>query len=164
MIATILLCSVLFVAEPNEAGTETAKLQFQAKVCREDSRIRFEQDGTTSVWDITSKTGIGHIILTKLIEKWPEKIVVRMHMKGLEFFQVTNDNLTVRWSVSNSRQGTLHSLWQDNKESTLPADSPFYTDVKIVSKDGYFEVPLPSKMFEKNPKEIRLDWIDFYRQ
>jgi hypothetical protein len=30
-------------------------------------------------------------------------------------------------------------------------------------KDGYFEMTLPRALFESNPKSIRLNWIDFYR-
>ena len=48
--------------------------------------------------------------------------------------------------------------------------SPYYTQFRIVGgngtiplKDGHFEVPLPAKLFEGNPPEITLRWIDFYR-
>ena len=48
--------------------------------------------------------------------------------------------------------------------------SPYYTEVRMVGgngriplKDGHFEVPLPAKLFEGNPPEITLRWIDFYR-
>ena len=52
----------------------------------------------------------------------------------------------------------------------LDDKSPYRTTVRIVGsngkiplKDGYFEVPLPAKLFERNPEEITLRWIDFYR-
>ena len=31
-------------------------------------------------------------------------------------------------------------------------------------KNGYFEVPLPAKLFEGNPDQVTLRWIDFYRR
>ena len=34
---------------------------------------------------------------------------------------------------------------------------------KIPLKDGYFELSLPKKLFEKNPKAIKLEWVDFFR-
>jgi hypothetical protein len=52
----------------------------------------------------------------------------------------------------------------------LDQEIPYHTEVRIVGgngkiplKGGYFEVPLPAKLFERNPKEITLRWIDFYR-
>jgi len=62
------------------------------------------------------------------------------------------------------------SLHQGAEEVALDATSPFYSKVRIVGgtgeiplKDGHFEVPLPAKIFEGNPKELVLQWIDFYR-
>jgi hypothetical protein len=53
----------------------------------------------------------------------------------------------------------------------IKKDSPFYSEVRIVGgekkiplKNGYFEVQLPAKLFEGNPEEITLEWVDFYRR
>jgi hypothetical protein len=75
-----------------------------------------------------------------------------------DFYSSTGDHATRTSLVSGKRVAAL-----DDK-------SPYYTEVRIVGghgkiplKDGYFEVPLPAKLFEGNPEEIRLRWIDFYR-
>jgi hypothetical protein len=60
-------------------------------------------------------------------------------------------------------------LWRGEQESEVPQDSPFYTQVRAVKDarppldSGFFEIPLPAKLFEGNPREITLEWIDFYR-
>jgi hypothetical protein len=33
----------------------------------------------------------------------------------------------------------------------------------IPLKEGYFEIELPRKFFEGNPKSFKVEWIDFYR-
>ena len=56
----------------------------------------------------------------------------------------------------------------------LDEKSSLWLDVRIVGgdgkpakelplKDGCFEVALPRAFFEGNPKSIKLNWIDFYR-
>jgi hypothetical protein len=62
------------------------------------------------------------------------------------------------------------SLRKGRDEVALDDKSPYHTTVRIVGgngkiplKGGYFEVPLPAKLFEGNPEEITLRWIDFYR-
>jgi hypothetical protein len=55
-------------------------------------------------------------------------------------------------------------------ETVLDTKSPYYTPVRMVGGNGkiplsggYFEVPLPERLFTRNPQEIKLKWIDFYR-
>ncbi len=67
-------------------------------------------------------------------------------------------------------------LWKDGKEDApLDEKSPFWTEIRIVGgdgkpareiplKDAFFEVTLPSALFEGNAKTITVGWIDFYRR
>lgn len=168
MLTAIFLCSVILAADPAEGKAETAapsKPQFQAKARKDDTHLRFNTDGTTSIWDITCKSGIDETTITRLGDKWSEKIVVRLHLTGMESFNAANGDTTVHWSVTRSDR-TIQSLWKGKKETSIASDSPYFTEVKEVAdgKEKYFEVPLPANLFEGNPKEVRLWWIDFYRR
>ena len=62
------------------------------------------------------------------------------------------------------------SLRTGKEETAIDEKDPYYTEVRIVGgigkiplKNGYFEVPLPARLFEGNPQEISLRWIDFHR-
>jgi hypothetical protein len=100
-------------------------------------------------------------------------VVLRLHLKGLENFSVSNDKVKLEASVS-SQDGKVR-LWKDGKEDTpLDTKGPYWTEIQMVGsdgkpaktiplKDGYFEMQLPKAFFEGNPKSITLNWIDFYR-
>lgn len=100
-------------------------------------------------------------------------MTLRLHLKGLEKFKVTNGKDTLEAAVSS--QDAKVRLWKDGKEySPLDSTHPCWTEVRMVGKDrkpvktillknGYFEMQLPKALFEDNPESITLNWIDFYR-
>lgn len=146
-----------------------AKPPFHASVGRKDSRIRFEAEGDATILDITSEFGIDKASVTRLTDEWPKSIVVRLHLKGLESFKASNEDVTVEWAVGSDGDSRV-TLWKGKEEIPLDRDSPYFTqgrvvggDGKVPLKDGYFEVPLPAKLFEDKLKEVKLHWIDFYR-
>lgn len=99
-------------------------------------------------------------------------MLVRLHLSGLELFNVSNGEFSVDWSVSSTGDNSPRVFLRNGVDETpLDTKSPHHTEARIVGgngkiplKDGYFEVPLPAKLFEKNPDEITLEWIDFYRE
>jgi hypothetical protein len=144
---------------------------FHATVGRNDTRIRFVSEGDKTVFDINSKFGIDTTTISRMSDEWPKSILVRLHLGGLESFKVGSGNVAVEWSVSSTGDhATRISQVSGKRVAVLDLKSPYYTKVRIVGgngkiplKDGYFEVPLPAKLFEGNPEEITLRWIDFYR-
>ena len=85
--------------------------------------------------------------------------------------QAVSGKTVVEWSVSSSDAQTQRvSLRQGGQEVVLQPTSPYHSALRIVGPDrtlpiqgGYFEIPLPAKLFEGNPTQIKLSWIDFYR-
>ena len=142
-----------------------------AKVGRETSRVRFLTEEKTTVIDITSKFGIDKATVKRKSEEWPKSILVRLHLGGLESFKAGDEKAAVEWSVSSTGENAKRvSLRKGRNEVALDDKSPYHTTVRIVGgngkiplKGGYFDVPLPAKLFEGNPTEITLRWIDFYR-
>ena len=145
--------------------------RLHAKVGRVDTRIRFESEADSTIFDINSNFGIDRATITRESEDWPKSILVRLHLNGLESFRVGSGETAVEWSVASTGQNAVRmALHKAGDESTLDETSPYYSNVRIVGggrkiplKGGFFEVPLPAKLFEENPKEITLRWIDFYR-
>lgn len=150
---------------------ETEHPPFVAKVGRDGSQVRFSAEGDTTIIDVTSKFGIDKATIRRESPKWPRSILVRLHLKGLELFNVANGELSVDWSVTSTGDNSSRVFLRSGvKETALDTKSPYHTPVRIVGGkgriplvDGYFEVPLPARLLQRNPDEIKLEWIDFYR-
>jgi hypothetical protein len=122
---------------------------------------------------VKSPSGISHAVIERQDDAWPKTIILRLYLKGLESFRVSNGK--VRLDAAVSSQGGKVRLWKDGKEDApLDEKSPFWAEFRIVSgdgkparelplKEGYFEVTLPRAFFEGSPKSITVNWIDFYR-
>ena len=142
---------------------------------RADDRVDVKAEKDKAIFTIHSPFGISHAVIERGGEKWPDAVVLRLHLTGLENFKVTNGKVKLEGSASLHDGKPLVRLWKDGKEDMLlDAKSPYWLEVRILGgdgkaakaiplKDGYFELPLPKTFFEGNPKAITVNWIDFYR-
>jgi hypothetical protein len=161
----VLIC--LFGVAADEGG----EVELNATARRDDTRIRFLIEGNTTIIDIASGFGIDRAAIAREADHWPRSVVVRLHLRGLESFQATAEDVTVEWSVSAAGDRPARvTLRRGSEETPLDETSPYFTKASVVGgrgtarRDGYFEVPLPSQLFEANPKKVSLAWVDFYRQ
>ena len=146
---------------------------FKITTKRDNDRVEVKTEKDKVVFSVHSPFGISSAVIERTGEKWPDAVVLQLHLKGLENFKVTNGKVTLEASVS-SQDGTVR-LWKDGKEdASLDAKSSYWTDIRMIGgdgkpaktiplKDGYFEMQLPKAFFEGNPKTITVNWIDFYR-
>ena len=65
-----------------------------------DPKIVFTTSNELLLIDITSPTGIGSAAIEKAFGQWPPKIVMRLHVSGLESFKFKYGAKTVEVSVS----------------------------------------------------------------
>ena len=172
MISAILVVSALLAADrANETGALT-KTGFHATVGRTETRIRFLTVGDASIFDITSTTGIDKATIKRESDECPKSILVHLHLRGLESFKASGKGFAIEWSVFSTGEHEARSwLVRGRRVADIKMDSLYFTEVRIVGgerkiplKDGYIEVPLPSKLFKGNPETIILEWIDFYRR
>lgn len=124
---------------------------------------------------VHSPFGISHAAIEEAGETWRNAVVLRLHLKGLENFKVTNGKVQLEGSVSLRDGKPLVRLWKDGQEDALlDAKSPYWMEVRILDGDGrqakeipikggYFEMQLPKALFEGNQR-ITVNWIDFYRK
>lgn len=167
--------SVLILLLANAIATTTAddSPPFKITTKRDNDRVEVKAEKDKTILSVHSPFGISNAVIERTGENWPEAVTLRLHLKGLENFQVTNGKVKLEASVS-SQDGKVR-LWKDGKEdSPLDAKSPYWMEIRIVGsdgkpakaiplKDGYFEMQLPRAFFESNPKTITVNWIDFYR-
>ena len=159
------------------AGITTATADdtppFKITTKRDNDRVEVKTEKDKVVFLVYSPFGISNAVIERTGEKWPDAVVLQLHLKGLENFKVTNGTVKLDASVS-SQDGKVR-LWKDSKEDMpLDAKSPYWMDIRMIGgdgkpaksipvKDGYFEMALPKALIEGNSKTITVNWIDFYR-
>lgn len=162
---------VLAVSVSMSHGTDTPSFEITTK--REDDRVEVKSESGKVVFSIHSPVGISHAVIERKEKKWPDAVVLRLHLKGLENFEAANGKVRLAASVS-SQDGKVR-LWKDGKEN-LPLDRSNldWMNIQMIGsdgkptraiplKDGYFEMTLPKTFLEGNPDAITVHWIDFYR-
>lgn len=149
---------------------QSAELPFQIILGKPEDKVELSLSENTLYCDV--RTAIGSATIERKKDRWPDKIVLRLHLSGLESLSVDTGKFQASWSVSSTGEPTTSmALNQGDQEAVLTTDSPYFTNVKLIGKkpiiplhDGHFEVTLPAKLLEENPKQLSLRWIDFYRR
>ena len=166
---------VLLVGAGCLAVAAESRTRFKITTKRKDDAVEVRAEKDRAVFSVKSPFGISQAVIERTDDKWPEAVVLRLHLKGLSSFRASNGKVTLDAAVSIHEGKPKVRLWKDGKEDApLDEKSPFWMDVRILTgdgkpakelplKDGYFEMTLPRAFFEGNPKSITLNWIDFYR-
>ena len=164
------------ITEPVSALPNPAAA-FAVKCRKAEDALKVSIDGNTTIFSITSPSGIGAVTVERKTDHWPDKLTVRIHLQGLESFSIAAGDTTLRASVSsNSRTPTpLLHLSRGGKEGTqLTKDDPYWTDIQTLDaqgkpvkdrpeKGGWFEITIPHALLADQNKTIALEWIDFFR-
>ena len=122
------------------------------------------------VFDVTDQSGIGGGTINLIEGQWPEKVLIRIHLTGLEGFGVTVGGKTFSGSYhgenSRSREDRLQTRMLDAEGNPLkgryllnPADPDFPKRVA-----GYYEAEVPQSVLKTGTRKVDLSWVDFYRR
>ncbi|MBY0524463.1 MAG: hypothetical protein K2R98_13740 [Gemmataceae bacterium] len=167
----VLVVTLLLVG----AGAGDDAPRFKVTTRKADDKVEVQVDGGQCVIAVKSASGIGSAAIERTEAKWPATVLLKLHLKGLESFAVSNGKTTINAAVSRSDGKLRVRLWKDDKEEEpLDPKSPHWMEIRAVGadgkptqdiplKDGYFEMTLPREFLEGAPKSIALQWIDFYR-
>jgi hypothetical protein len=149
--------------------------KFKITTRRKDDSVEVKTEKGKTLFIIKSPFGISQAVIEREGEKWPDAVVLRLHLKGLESFRASNGKVKLDAAVGMQEAKVKVRLWKDGKQDApLDEKGPLWADIRILGgdgkpakelplKDGYFEMALPRAFFEGNPKSLTLDWIDFYR-
>jgi hypothetical protein len=162
---------------PVLAGADdgTAPTRFKTTTRRKDDAVEVQANKKKALFIIKSPFGISQAVIERTDEKWPDAVVLRLHLKGLSNLGASNGQVRVEAAVSIQKGKAQVRVWKDGKEGApLDKKSPLWTDIRVIRGDGtparelplqngYFEVALPKAFFEGNPNSITVNWIDFYR-
>jgi hypothetical protein len=146
-------------APPQDEGAPPV---FRAQAEGGGNRLAVQHDGTTTVFDVYSESGIGRANVQLESGTPPASILIRLHLTGLEQFRLVFNGTTLNVSVSSTGH-TAQALHQDGMERPLAATSPLRLGVERRAADGYFELTLPSDFIERGAHSFAFEWIDFFR-
>ncbi len=130
------------------------------------------QDGVT-FFDVQSEKGIGSANIVLAAPNTPKKIILWLHLKGLESLKLGFGENEIQVSVSAHGDNAVTQRARVNgaaAEIELTPTSEFWMPTEIIAQnktiplqDGYFQVELPRAFLKGNAREFSIEWIDFYR-
>ena len=107
---------------------------FKITTKRDTDKVEVLADKDKTVFIVKSPFGISQTVIERQEEKWPETVVLRLHLKGLENFRASNGKATLDAAVSIQDGKPKVRLWKDGKEDALLDEkSPFWMDVRILT-------------------------------
>ena len=136
------------------------KLVYQKKGPRDEAReIKVAQQAGVTIFDVRDQFGIGKGTIQLASGTWPAKVLVRLHLAGLEGF-----GLTIGKKVLTRSDLKVRML--DAKGKPLPGRYLLKPASPGSSRRiaGYYEVQVPPLLLTAATKEIKLSWVDFYRR
>ena len=153
---------------------DAAAANFEITTKKAEVRVARAREGA-AVFEVECPKGIGAADITLKSGAWPDSLLIRLHLRGLESFKVSDGTTTVGASVSSHGDHAVRVYrGQGNAEKGIKKGSPFWTEIrafgaggkpvgKVPLNHGYFEVTVPKAFLNSQTKTIKLEWIDFYR-
>lgn len=171
-VAVALLC--MTAASGPSFGSESSARSVRVTTKRDDDRTAVAHSRDQVVVSIHSPFGISKATLERAGERWPETVLVRLHLKGLENFKLSSSKVKLAGSAFLDDGKPRLRLWKDGEEDRpIDKQSPYWVHLRIVHSegrpqnalpldDGYFELRLPQALLDEQTT-ITIEWIDFYR-
>lgn len=172
-LSALMVSSVGCQPAPSETKlqeVEDAMSATEASPMTENSMQTVESNAEKLVVEIRSHRGIGRGKIAIPGPTWPNKVVLQIHLRGLESLTVKTNGIEWESNVSSSLGYAITSRFKDadhvaTTESPVVHVMPKKQPISLIplTEGQFFEVVLPRKLFDSNPTEIEVAWIDFYR-
>jgi hypothetical protein len=163
----------VFAAAAGESRAALKPVHFEIN-CREPGTLTATNQDGRGVFTIRGGLGIGEATIRLSAGTWPEEIILRAYLGGLESLKISTGNVTLAASVLSHSGKVLLHLDRDGKEGPqLGQVSPYWMEIKARDADGkgvsglppqggWFEMAIPNALLV-GARELKVSWIDFYR-
>lgn len=171
----LLVIGVCFCVDAAAVAADASASPFKITTKHATDKVTVELQAGVATFAIRSPGGIGRAVIERQAAKWPDKITLRLYLRGLESFRISNGKSTLHVAIASHGEPPRIRVWKDDQENApLTPNDPAWIAVRILDKqnrpttdmplaDGTFELTLPGSLFADAPQSITLDWIDFYR-
>lgn len=146
------------------------------KCRKDDDCVKVSAEGGKTILSVTSKSGIGEATVELKGARWPQQLVLRFYLGGLESLTISCGEQHLSVSVlSHSGNTRLFRLPKGSGEGPqLDKASPYWMEIHTLDaegkptkglppKGGWFEMTVPKPLLKDEVKVLKLRWIDFYR-
>ncbi len=177
----LILLAGLLSAGCAGARTDTDMITVTLDKASEDTATVRGEDGR-AVIDVTSPSGIGGLTATLSGGKWPEEVVVRLRLRGLERLEIGYSNVLLSTGVSSTGDPDPPLILtvvdeEGNVQRASPSADIYYPIIRFVDGDGQalatptfplpegtvIEVVMPPHFRQQEQTSFWMQWIDFYR-
>ncbi len=171
LVLTVAACSRTDQPSATPASDDLPKFKIVTRRDNDRTEVRVQQGQV--VLAVHSPMGISEATITRVAEHWPQALIVRLHLQGLEHFSLTQGDVKIEGAIS-SQDGTLRVWRAGQEDQPLQADHPLWIKVRRLDAEGQptnalpcpagsIELQVPRAFLKDNPSTFTLGWIDFYR-
>ena len=179
-LACLSLLATLLAAGCAGARTDTNMIAVTLDKASEDTATVRVEDGR-AVIDVTSPSGIGGLTATLSGGKWPEEVVVRLRLRGLERLEIGYSNILLSTGVSSTGDPDPPLILtvvdeEGNVQRASPSADIYYPTIRFVDgsqalatltfplpEGTVIEVVMPPHFHQQEQTSFWMQWIDFYR-
>jgi hypothetical protein len=171
-VCTTLLGLFLVSCASQSVNAQDSKPEFLVTLKNSGDEIIILDENSKTIINILSDFGIGSATLTLVSGTMPDTILLRLHLKGLEDFQLISGNKTLAASIASGEvfNITNQRVVSASGEFPLLSIDPLWMNIEIVSEHkhipletGYFEITIPRDFIRHAGASFEVKWIDFYR-
>ncbi len=144
--------------------------KFKVVAKRAEDRIEVTSSDAATTVSVRSPFGIGSAVLSRVDDHWPKRMILRLHLKGLEGLKLSSDNVELVAEVSPIDNKRYLHIAEGRQAATKleeceirALDNDGRPTQAVSLQQGYYEVRLPKELFAMNPESITMNWVDFYR-
>ena len=144
---------------------------------RADTRIEVTQTLTETLVDVVSLSGIGEADVRWTEGTPPARLVLRLHLRGLEQFRLIYGDTLITAAVASAGEPLVRQqrsqVSAPGSEESLTATSRFWLPLRMVTdaasgpqiplENGYFELEAPPDLLAGEVRAFRFEWVDFFR-
>jgi hypothetical protein len=146
---------------------------YSISVDGDGNRVVARAAESETLFEVTSETGIGSAAVEQTAGESPAKILIRLHLNGLEEFDFEYGETVVTVSVSSHGDPMVSESMRTSgaEQAPIGPQSPYSMPVRLVtnpdSNDGSstatFEIQAPQDYIQGGYRAFSIRWIDFYR-
>ncbi len=123
---------MLFCIGCNSIATRTISIKSHTQ----SAKISISYNHVDCLVEVKDEFGIGRMNVSRIHQEWPEKLIIRLYLKGLEGLSVRN----AKFKLEKSNLTVIHE----------PLKS-------------YYELQLPKSILTDDCENLEIQWVDFYR-
>jgi len=173
-LSLLLVCILMAGCAAPPGAPETSPPVFNVTAEGDGNELTVSMEGEIVIIEVQSQSGIGSATIELVSGEFPENILLRLHVKGLEEFRLSYNETTITALVSSRDSGNVFQslATPDEGERPITPGNPSWLEIAIVSDQatpeiplaqGYFEITLPEGLLTEADSSFSIQWIDFYR-